>query len=67
MPRMYERVKLLRPIQLDCSGDVIGAGAEAIVVDLIDFDVVLLEFDLDRPDRVESTMATVYDFEVLPH
>jgi hypothetical protein len=64
---MYERVMLVRPLHLDFTGDIMDAGAEATVVDLIDDGVVLLEFDLDDPrlvggKRFESTVATVHDF-----
>jgi hypothetical protein len=42
-------------------------GAEATIVDLLDDDVVLLEFDLDAPEleggkAFQSTVATVHDF-----
>ena len=65
--RMYERVMLVKPLHLDFTGDIVGAGVEATVVDLLDDDVVLLEFDLDDPvlvggKRFESTVATVHDF-----
>lgn len=63
---MYERVKLIRPIHLDFTGDVMKAGTEATVVDLIDDGVVLIEFDFDAPElvggkRFESTVAKVHD------
>ena len=63
---MYARVKLVRPIHLDFTGDVMEVGAEATVVDLLDDDVVLIEFDLDAPElvggtRFESTIASVHD------
>lgn len=63
---MYERVKLVRPIHLDLTGDVMKAGTEATVVDLIDDDLVLIEFDFDAPElvggkRFESTFAKIHD------
>ncbi len=64
MAKLYERVMLVRPVHLDFTGDVMSPGVEATVVDLIDDDVVLLEFDLDKADGAhsESTIATVHDF-----
>ncbi|MGD9726557.1 MAG: hypothetical protein AB7L09_01180 [Nitrospira sp.] len=66
MAKMYERVRLVRPIHLDFTGDIMEAGTEATVVDLLDDDVVLIEFDVDTVEqgggkRVESTIATVFD------
>jgi len=65
--KLYERVKLLRPIHLDFTGDIMEAGSEAVIVDLLDDGVVLIEFDLDAPElvggkRFAETVATVYDF-----
>jgi hypothetical protein len=67
MTKMYEQVVLVRPLHLDFTGAVMKPGAKAVVVDLIDDDVVLLEFDLDAPElvggkRMESTVATTSDF-----
>jgi len=67
VPKMYERVKLVKPIHLDFTGDVMGPGTEATIVDLLDDDVVLIEFDLDEQGinggpRVAETVATVHDF-----
>jgi len=67
MAKLYERVKLVRPIHLDFTGDVIEPGAEATIVDLLDDDVVLIEFDFDAPElvggkRFAETVATVFDF-----
>lgn len=66
MTKMYERVKLVRPIYLDFTGDLMKAGTEATVVDLIDDGVVLIEFDIDAPElvggkRFQSTMAKIHD------
>jgi len=65
--KMYERVKLVRPVHLDFTGDLVEAGTEATVVDLLDDDVVLIEFDLEDPElvggkRFAETVATVHDF-----
>ena len=67
MTKLYERVRLVRAVHLDFTGDLMSPGVEATVVDLIDDDVVLLEFDFDAPElvggkRFESTVATVHDF-----
>ena len=67
MTNMYEQVVLVRPLHLDFTGARMEPGAEAVVVDLLDDDVVLLEFDLDAPElvggkRFESTVASVHDF-----
>jgi hypothetical protein len=67
VPKMYERVKLVKPIYLDFTGAVMGPGTEATIVDLLDDDVVLIEFDLDEQGvnggpRVVETVATVFDF-----
>lgn len=67
MAKLYERVKLVRPVYLDFTGDRMEPGTEATVVDLLDDDVVLIEFDLDAPHLVGgksfgSTVATVHDF-----
>jgi hypothetical protein len=58
---------LVRPVHLDLTGDIMEPGVEATIVDLLDDDVVLLEFDLDAPELVggktfQSTVATVDDF-----
>lgn len=68
---MYERVMLVRPVHLDFTGDVMRPGAEATIVDLLDDDVVLLEFDLDAPEleggtSFHSSIATVHDFVPVP-
>jgi len=65
--RLYERVMLVRPLHLDLTGGVMQPGVEATIVDLLDDDVVLIEFDLDAPElvggkRFEATVATVHDF-----
>lgn len=67
MTKMYEQVVLVRPLHLDFTGAIMEPGVRAVVIDLLDDDVVLLEFDLDDPDlvtgkRVESTMASTSDF-----
>ena len=67
MTKMYEQVVLVRPLHLDFTGAIMEPGAKAVVVDLLDDDVVLLEFDLDAPElvtgkRFESTMASTSDF-----
>ena len=67
MTRMYERVMLVRPLPLDFDDNVMDVGSEATVVDLVDFDVVLLEFDFDDPalegeKSFKSALATVHDF-----
>jgi hypothetical protein len=67
VPKMYERVKLVNPVHLDFTGGVMSPGTEAIIVDLLDDDVVLIEFDLDAPElaggkRFAETVATVHDF-----
>lgn len=67
MVRLYERVMLIQPVHLDLTGGVMAPGVEATIVDLLDDDVVIIEFDLDAPElvggkRFESTVATVYDF-----
>lgn len=67
MAKMYERVKLVRPIHLDFSGDIVEAGTEATIVDLLDDGVVLIEFDLEDAElvggrRFAETVATVHDF-----
>lgn len=66
MARMYERVKLLRPVYLDFTGDRMEPGTEATVIDLLDEGVVLIEFDLDAPELVGgksfgTTVASVHD------
>ena len=66
MAKMYQRVKLVRPLHLDLTGDVMQAGTEATVIDLIDDDVVLIEFDVDAPELVggksfHSTFANLHD------
>jgi len=68
---LYERVMLVRPLHLDFTGDVMKPGAEATIVDLLDDDVVLLEFDFDKPELVGgtqswATIATVHDFVPVP-
>lgn len=64
MIRMYERVLLIRPLYLDFTGDIIKPGVEAIVVDLIDDDVVLIEFDNEKTHvgMLKSAVASIYDF-----
>ena len=67
MVKLYERVMLVRPVHLDFTGEQMAPGVEATVVDLLDDDVVLLEFDLDAPELVggksfHSTAASVHDF-----
>jgi len=67
MTKMYEQVVLVRPLHLDFTGAIMAPGVQAVVVDLIDDDVVLLEFDLEAPEleggkRFESTIATIHDF-----
>ena len=67
MTKMYERVMLVRPLPLDFADDIMDIGSEATVVDLVDYGVVLLEFDLDDPDleggkTFKSALATVHDF-----
>ena len=67
MTKMYEEVVLVRPLHLDFTGAIMEPGAKAVVVDLIDDDVVILEFDLDAPQlvggkRYESTVASIHDF-----
>ena len=61
MAKLYERVMLVRPVHLDFTGEIMKPGAEATIVDLLDDDIVLLEFDLDVPEAA-STVATVHDF-----
>ena len=66
MSRLYERVRLINSIYLDFTGDVMKAGSEATVVDLLDDDVVLIEFDFEEPGlvggkRFETATAMVYD------
>ena len=61
MAKLYERVMLVRPVHLDFTGEIMKPGAEATIVDLLDDDVVLLEFHLDSPE-VASTTASVHDF-----
>jgi len=65
--KMYERVKLVRAIHLDFTGDIMAPGTEATIVDLLDDGVVLIEFDLDAPElvggmRFAETVATIHDF-----
>ena len=67
MAKMYERVKLVRPIHLDFTGDIVDVGTEATVVDLLDDGVVLIEFDLEDAElvggkRFAETVATIHDF-----
>lgn len=64
--KMYERVKLVRPVYLDFTGVRMEPGTEAIVIDLLDDDVVLIEFDIDDPELVGgksygSTAASIHD------
>ena len=62
MAKLYERVKLVRPLHLDFTGHVMSVGSEATVVDLLDDDVVLIEFDLDGSDlQFAETVASVHD------
>ena len=66
MAKMYERVKLVRPIHLDLTGGVAEAGTEATIIDLLDDDVVLIEFDiefcgLERGAGYYATVAKVHD------
>ena len=56
--KMYERVKLVRPIHVDFTGALVEAGTEATVIDLLDDDAVLIEFD---EDEAQATIAKVYD------
>jgi len=59
---MYERVRLVRPVHLDFTGDVMRVGSEATIVDLLDDDIVLLEFDTADEQVGPETVASVYDF-----
>lgn len=65
MPKLYERVRTLRPIYLELSGFLVAAGAEATVVDLIDDNTVMIEIEEphlvdDTPDA-RVTSADIYD------
>ena len=64
---MYEQVKLVRPVHLDFSDDIMKPGTKGTIVDLIDDGVVLIEFDFDAPELVggktyKTAVATVHDF-----
>ena len=67
MTKMYECVVLVRPIPLDFVDDVMSAGSRATVIDLVDDDVVILEFDSETPELAgikssRSATATIDDF-----
>lgn len=65
--RLYERVVLTKPVMLDFVGDVMAVGRDAVIVDFIDENEVILEFAFPAPEleggqRYETAYATCDDF-----
>jgi hypothetical protein len=65
--RLYERVVLTKPVVLDFVGDIMAIGRDAIVVDFVDENEVILEFAFAAPEleggqRFETATASCDDF-----